>query len=75
MSGVVMVKVGVYCLRGGGHFDTYDEEEGGMCGMKGPDVFVAYDPDEFPLDAYPDWLQELILSSSAASREQDGQTR
>lgn len=64
MSETRLIKVGVYCLRGGGHFDTYDQDEGGICGTKGPDVFVAYDSEDFPLDAYPDWLRDLIVGAS-----------
>lgn len=54
----MLVKVGVYCLRGNGHWDTYDDPEGGACGMKGPDAFLDVDIEDYA--DFPEWLQRLI---------------
>jgi hypothetical protein len=54
----MLVKVGVYCLRGNGHWACYDDEEAAMCGTKGPDVYIDVDHED--LDMYPEWLQRVI---------------
>ena len=54
-----MVKVGVYCLRGGGHWACYDEEDASACGTKGPDVYIEIDLLDYQF--YPEWLQEIIV--------------
>lgn len=67
----VLVKAGVYCLRGGGHWDTYDQDEGGMCGSKGPDVFIDVDIEDYGY--YPPWLQHLVDHQlSSAPEGSDG---
>lgn len=56
----MLVKVGVYCLRGQGHWACADEEDWMACGSKGPDVLIDVDIEDF--DMYPPWLQERILA-------------
>lgn len=53
-----LIKVGVYCLRGGGHWACYDEEDAAACGTKGPDVFIDVDMEDYSM--YPEWLQRCI---------------
>jgi hypothetical protein len=60
-----LVKVGVYCLRGGGHWACYDDDEASACGTKGPDVFIDWDEDDYGY--YPEWLQRTIDYEREAS--------
>ena len=53
-----LVKVGVYCLRGNGHWACYDDPEAAMCGTKGPDVYIDVDFEDYGY--YPEWLREAI---------------
>jgi hypothetical protein len=52
------VKVGVYCLRGNGHWACYDEADSAACGTKGPDVYIDVDLEDYAM--YPEWLQRVI---------------
>lgn len=54
----MLVKVGVYCLRGGGHWACYDEQDASACGTKGPDVFIDVDREDYAM--YPEWLQRVM---------------
>lgn len=57
----MLVKVGVYCLRGEkGHWACYDDEEAAMCGTKGPDVYIDVDPEDSRM--YPEWLRQVIAN-------------
>lgn len=56
---MTLVKVGVYCLRGDGHWACYDEEDAAACGTKGPDVFIDCDLED--IEMYPLWLREVFL--------------
>jgi len=65
-----LVKVGVYCLRGGGHWACYDEEDAAACGTKGPDVFLAVCMEDYAM--YPEWLQRVVSDQWAfAASNQD----
>lgn len=55
----MLVKVGVYCLRGvNGHWACYDDDDAMACGTKGPDVFIDIDEEDYAM--YPVWLQKVI---------------
>lgn len=54
----LLVKVGVYCLRGNGHWACYDEEGAAACGTKGPNVYIEVDLEDYAM--YPEWLQKTI---------------
>lgn len=54
----MLIKVGVYCLRGGGHWACYDDDDAMACGSKGPDVFI--DIDLADIDMYPEWLRQVV---------------
>lgn len=63
---MTLVKVGVYCLRGGCHWATYDQDEASACGTKGPDVFIDLDREDYHL--YPEWLQTLMDEATNPER-------
>lgn len=64
----MLAKVGVYCLRGGGHWACYDDPEAAMCGTKGPDVYI--DVDEEDIHLYPEWLQEVAIEAISEQTKQ-----
>ena len=55
---MTLVKVGVYCLRGGGHWACYDDLDANTCGTKGPDVYIDLDREDYQM--YPGWLQRIM---------------
>ena len=66
----MLVKVGVYCLRGGnGHWACYDDPDAAMCGTKGPDVYIDVDTDDMHM--YPPWLQSVAREFVDGDQEPD----
>lgn len=61
----VPVKIGGFCIKGGGHLWTYDPDTDGADGCSGWDVIVEIDPEDVHL--FPDWVQEAYRWSVLAT--------
>jgi hypothetical protein len=51
----IRVRIGGFCVKGGGHSYTYGEGDGAD-GCDGWPMFIEIDPEDLHL--FPDWIQE-----------------